>query len=146
MDMEKGKTAKGGRRPKQHPRTHRYVFRLDDLDNEKFLRLFEASGLDSKARFITAVLFEREIRTVRIDVQANDFYVRLTSLFGQFRSVGTNYNQVVKILYRNFSEKKAAAYLFKLEKQTAELAILCREVILLAEAFKSGYLDQGKEP
>ena len=49
-----------------------------------------------------------------------DFYIKLTELYGQFRAVGVNYNQIVKILYRNFSEKKAAAYLFKLEQQTAQ--------------------------
>ena len=50
-----------------------------------------------------------------------DFYIKLTELYGQFRAVGVNYNQIVKILYRNFSEKKAAAYLFKLEQQTAQM-------------------------
>ncbi|NDV85044.1 MobA protein, partial [Bacteroides sp. 51] len=34
-----------------------------------------------------------------------------------FRSVGTNYNQVVKELHSNFSEKKALALLYKLEKR-----------------------------
>ncbi|WDO12315.1 hypothetical protein MH928_13400 [Flavobacterium sp. WW92] len=144
--MENKKSPKGGRRPKLHPRTHRYVFRLDDTDNERFLRGFEASGLDSRARYITHILFSREIRTVRIDAEANDFHVRLTSLFGQFRAVGTNYNQVVKILYRNFSQKKAAAYLYKLEQQTAQLARCCTEVIALTESFKKEYLEKRNEP
>ncbi|MNK22305.1 hypothetical protein D3C87_405790 [compost metagenome] len=144
--MENNRSPRGGRRPKLHPRTHRYVFRLDDTDNEKFLRDFEASGLDSRARYITHVLFSREIRTVRIDAEANDFHVRLTSLFGQFRAVGTNYNQVVKILYRNFSQKKAAAYLYKLEQQTAQLAQLCTDVIALTESFKQEYLEKRGEP
>jgi hypothetical protein len=41
-----------------------------------------------------------------------DFYMRLTAYHSLFRSVGVNYNQVVKLLYRNFSEKKAAASSF----------------------------------
>lgn len=122
------------------------MFRLDDADNEKFLKGFEASGMDSRARYITAVLFSREIRTVRIDAGANDFHVRLTSFFGQFRAVGTNYNQVVKILYRNFSQKKAAAYLYKLEQQTVQLAQLCRDIVTLAEAFRKEYLDKRPGP
>jgi hypothetical protein len=35
--------------------------------------------------------------------------MRLTSFHSQFRSIGVNYNQIVKLLYKNFSEKKAAA-------------------------------------
>ncbi|HRP43543.1 MAG TPA: hypothetical protein PLU27_02135, partial [Ginsengibacter sp.] len=61
---------------------------------------------------------------------------------GQFRAVGVNYNQVVKILYRNFSEKKAAAYLFKLEKQTSELAKLCRDIIHLTKEFEAKHLNK----
>ena len=68
--------------------------------------------------------------------------MRLTTLFGQFRAVGTNYNQVVKILYRNFSEKKAAAYLYKLEKQTAEMAVLCQKIIQLTEEFEAKHLKK----
>ena len=68
--------------------------------------------------------------------------MRLTTLFGQFRGVGTNYNQVVKILYRNFSEKKASAYLYKLEKQTAEMAVLCQKIIGLTEEFEAKYLKK----
>ena len=119
---------KGGRNFKKNPSIHRYVFRLTDEENAKFLSLFEASGADNKAHFVTSILFEKPIKTVKIDMAAMDYYMRLTTLYGQFRSVGVNYNQIVKLLYRNFSEKKAAAYLFKLEKQTAELAKLCREI------------------
>ena len=76
---------------------------------------------------------------------AMDYYMRLTTLYGQFRSVGVNYNQIVKLLYRNFSEKKAAAYLFKLEKQTAELAKLCREITQLTEEFETNYLFKNEK-
>jgi hypothetical protein len=48
----------------------------------------------------------------------------------------------VKLLYRNFSEKKAAAYLYKLEKQTAEMAVLCQKIIHLAEEFQTKHLKK----
>lgn len=54
--------------------------------------------------------------------------MRLTTFHSQFRSVGVNYNQIVKLLYRSFSDKKAAAYLFKLEKETVKLASLCKQI------------------
>ena len=133
----------GGRKPKADPSTHRYVFRLTEQENAKFLSLFEASGLDTKAKFIVSILFAREIRAVKIDAAAMDYYMRLTTLYGQFRSVGVNYNQVVKILYHNFSEKKAAAYLYKLEKQTTELAVLCQKIIQLTAEFETNYLKNN---
>jgi hypothetical protein len=94
------------------------------------------------AHFITACVFQKGITTVTVDKAAMDYYMRLTTLFGQFRAVGTNYNQVVKILYRNFSEKKASAYLYKLEKQTAEMAVLCQKIIQLTEEFEAKYLKK----
>ena len=134
MDEQQNKKQhKGGRNPKKNPSIHRYVFRLTDDENAKFLSLFEASRADNKAQFITSILFEKQIKTVKVDMAAMDYYMRLTTLYGQFRAVGVNYNQIVKLLYRNFSEKKAAAYLFKLEKQTAELAKLCSDIIQLTE-------------
>ena len=136
---------KGGRNFKKNPSIHRYVFRLTDEENAKFLSLFEASGADNKAHFVTSILFEKPIKTVKIDMAAMDYYMRLTTLYGQFRSVGVNYNQIVKLLYRNFSEKKAAAYLFKLEKQTAELAKLCREITQLTEEFETKYLIKNEK-
>jgi hypothetical protein len=139
------KQHKGGRKPKKNPSIHRYVFRLTDEENEKFITRFEQSGLDNKAKFITAILFEKEIKTVKIDKAAMDFYMRLTTLYGQFRAVGINYNQVVKILYSRFSEKKAAAYLFKLEKQTIELSTLCKKITQLIGDFETKYLNKNEQ-
>ena len=135
------KQNKGGRKPKDNPSTLRHVFRLTEEENAKLLSIFEASGMTNKAKFIISVLFERGIKTVKIDKATLDFYMRLTSYHSQFRSIGVNYNQIVKLLYRNFSEKKAAAYLYKLEKQTAEMAALCQKIVQLSNEFKEKYLE-----
>lgn len=135
------KLNKGERTPKNNPSIHRHVFPLTEKENAKLLSLFESSGMTNKAKFIISVLFEREIKTVKIDKATLDFYMRLTSYHSQFRSIGVNYNQIVKLLYRNFSEKKAAAYLYKLEKQTAEMAALCQKIVQLSNEFKEKYLE-----
>lgn len=142
---EKKKHNRGGRKPKADPSIHRYVFRLTEEENAKFLSLFEASGADNKAQFVTSVLFEKPIKSVKVDMAVMDYYTRLTNFFGQFRAIGVNYNQIVKILYRNFSEKKASAYLFKLEKQTADLANLCREIMELTQEFEAKHLNKSDE-
>jgi hypothetical protein len=136
------KKNKGGRTPKTDPSIHRHVFRLTDEENTKLLSLFEASGMANKAKFIVALLFGKEMKSVKIDKGTVDFYMRLTSFHSQFRSIGVNYNQVVKLLYKNFSEKKAAAFLYKLEKQTAEMAVLCQKIIQLSEEFDAEYLKK----
>lgn len=139
------KRNKGGRKPKLNPSTHRHVFRLNDEENARLLSLFERSGMHNKAKFIISLLLEREIKTVKIDLQAMEYHTQLTKFFSLFRSIGVNYNQVVKILYRNFSEKKAAAYLYRLEKQTIEMAALCKNIIELTQEFESKYLLNDTE-
>ena len=122
-----------GRNKKINPTSFRYVFRLNEEENNQFLSLFEQSGMKVKAHFITSLLFNREIKVVKIDKSALDYYTKLTELYVQFRSVGVNYNQIVKILYRNFSEKKAAAYLYKLEKETTQMIAICKQILELSQ-------------
>lgn len=141
-DNKNKKQRRGGRKPKPDPSIHRHVFRLTDEENAKLLSLYEASGMPNKAKFIISLLFSKEMKSVKIDKGTVDFYMRLTSFHSQFRSVGVNYNQIVKLLYKNFSEKKAAAFLYKLEKQTAEMAMLCQKIIQITEEFEAKYLKK----
>jgi hypothetical protein len=136
------KQNKGGRTPKNDPSIHRHVFRLTDEENARLISLFETSGMTNKAKFIISLLFSKEMKSVKIDKGTVDFYMRLTSFHSQFRSIGVNYNQIVKLLYRHFSDKKAAAFLYKLEKQTAEMAVLCQKIIQITEEFETNHLKK----
>jgi len=49
---------------------------------------------------------------------------------------------VVKALHSNFSEKKALAFLYKLEKATTELSMLNRQVIDLTNECKELWLPK----
>ena len=46
-----------GRKVLADPRTHRYYLCLNDSENEKFLTMFEQSGMKNKAEFIFARIF-----------------------------------------------------------------------------------------
>ncbi len=129
----------GGRKPKLSKRDNRYVVRLTDEENARFLALFDASGLHTKAEYIAAVLLNRELKTVKIDKSGQDFYMRLTTFHAQFRAIGVNYNQIVKALKTNFTEKKALAFLYKLEKETAKLVELSRKIVTLSDEFKQKF-------
>ena len=136
MDNQKKYAGNHGRKPKPDKMRHRYVFRLDDGDNARFLALFDESGKATKAEFIVSALFGREIKVIKLDKGTQDFYMRLTTFHSQFRAIGTNYNQVVKELRCHFSEKKAMALLYKLEQQTVELVKLSREIVELSRELK----------
>jgi hypothetical protein len=104
--------------------------------------MFEQSGVQSKARFIAARVFGDEFRVVKIDRSAMEYVTKLTSFYAQFRSVGVNYNQVVKELHSNFSEKKALALLYKLEKTTIDLVEIGKKILELSEEFKEKWLQK----
>ncbi|MDM1045131.1 hypothetical protein HX004_09515 [Myroides sp. 1354] len=141
-EKNRNQIKKAGRKPKIDPAVHRYSFNLNDEDNAKFLALFDQSGMKITAHFITACIFQKTVKTVKIDIDAIEYHEKLTRFFSQFRAIGTNYNQIVKILYRNFSEKKAGTYLFKLEKETIELVKITKEVIRLTQEFEEKYLKK----
>jgi hypothetical protein len=137
---EPRKRGKGGRPLKNDPAKHRLTVNLTDTQHAGFLAMFEQSGVQSLSAFISARIFGDEFRVVKTDASAVEFTAKLTALHSQFRSVGVNYNQIVKELHSNFGEKKALALLYKLEKATVELAGIGREVMQLCERFKAKYL------
>lgn len=141
MNDHNGKPQKKtGRRPKADPAKIRYTISFNETEHSQFLELFDQSGMKVKAHFITSCIFEKTIKTIKVDKGTVDFYMRLTSFHSQFRAVGVNYNQIVKLLYHNFSEKKAAALLYKLEKQTIEMIDIFKKVKKLTEEFDEKHL------
>lgn len=141
-EKDRKQIKKTGRKPKIDPAVHRYSFNLNDEDNAKFLALFDQSGMKVIAHFITACIFQKTVKTVKIDMNAVEYHTGLTKFFGQFRGIATNYNQVVRLLNTSFSDKKASTYLFKLEKETAEMKELLLKVLILTDEFEKKYLNK----
>jgi hypothetical protein len=142
MSTEKKKQNQGGRPPKADPCRHYYAIVLNDADNVKFLALFDESGLKNKAHFITSCIFNRQLKVVKIDRAAMDYYMRLTTFHSQFRAIGVNYNQTVKAIKSTFTEKKALAFLYKLEKATLELVAIQRQIQELTAEFERKHLNK----
>jgi hypothetical protein len=140
MVTEKKQSNKGGRPAKTDPCRHRYSFKLNDVDNARFLAMIDEVGWTDKAKFIKTCLFKREIKYVKLDKAAMDYYMRLTTFHSQFRAIGVNYNQVVKHLKTTFSEKMALALLYKLEKATVELVTIQKQIVELTAEFEHKYL------
>ena len=142
MTTEKKKYNKGGRPPKTDPCRHRYSFKLNDVDNARFLAMFDETRWNDKAKFIKTVLFKKEIKYVKYDMAAIEYHTRLTNFYSQFRTIGVNYNQVVKHLKATFTEEMALALLYKLEKATIELVTLNRKIEELTKEFEEKYLTK----
>lgn len=140
MEEKKDKTpqgSKGGRKPGHDAAIYRYSVNFKAVQHARFLTLWEQSGVRSKAQFIAARVLDSEFRVVKTDRATMEYVGKLTALFAQFRSVGVNYNQVVHALNSNLSEKKALAFLFKLEKLTKELLEVSHRIVVLTEELKS---------
>jgi hypothetical protein len=69
----------------------------------------------------------------------------LTNFQSQYRAIGVNYNQVTKALKTTFTEKKALAFLYRLEQATRELVAINQKIIELTAEFERKYLNKRCE-
>ena len=91
-----------GRPLKKERASHCCMVRFTDTEFARFLTLYEQSGVPNRAVFIKARVFDETFRVIKVDRSLLDYYQKLTTLYGQFRSVGVNYNQAVFALKSNF--------------------------------------------
>lgn len=127
--------SRGGRRPKTDPSVNRYVVRFNAKENARFLAMFERSGLESKGAFIKNFIFQKPFKVYTIDENTRVFIDKLSSFNSLFRTLGISYDNVVKTLRDNFTEKKAMAALYKLEQLTIDLIRINGEIVDLARKF-----------
>ena len=143
-DKTMKKTSKYGRNPKLNPKTHCVMVRFDDMEWNRFLTMYEESQMYAKAVFLKAHFFGQKFKVLKVDKAMLGCCTKLSDFHAQFRGIGTNYNQVVKELRCHFSEKKAMALLYKLEKHTIDLVKLSREIMELSREMYAKW-EQRKE-
>lgn len=144
MYMEKttGTRTRTGRKPKHDPADRKYSFRLNTEENTRFEKMLAESGARDRTLFIKKSIFSGQLKVVRIDKATMDYYIKLTEFHKQFQAVGNNYNQVVRTLKNNFGEKRAMALLYKLEKLSIELMLICKKVIALTQEYEQKWLQR----
>lgn len=133
---------KGGRPHVANACTHNVMVRFDDLEWDSFIGMMEKANQDVKATFIKQLVFSRPFRVLKTDRSLAVFCAKLSEFFAQFRTVGVNYDLVVKELKSGFSENKAMTMLYKLEKATLEMTSVMHEVKELAKRFEAHWLQQ----
>ena len=137
------KNNKYGRNPKLNPKTHCVMVRFDDEEWNKFLTMYEESQVYAKAVFLKAHFFGQKFKVLKVDKAMVDYTTKLLDIDAQVRDVGTNYKQAVKELRCHFSEKKAMALLYKLERCTIELVKLSRKIIELSRNMEKCYQSKS---
>lgn len=140
--MKKTTRKRTGRKTKADPADRRYTFRLNHEENARFERLLADSGARDRTLFIKKSIFGGQLKVVKIDKATMDYYIRLTEFHRQFQAIGNNYNQVVRTLKNNFGEKRAMALLYRLEKMSVELMLVCKKVMALTQEYERKWLQR----
>ena len=127
---------KGGRNPKADPAVFRYSVRFNSNEHERFLRMFERSGMAHPSVFIKAQFFGETFHVVTFDKGLHEYYTKLSDFHAQFRMVGNNYNQTLKELKSHFSERRAMALTYKLEKYMQQLVEIASKILELTNEYR----------
>ena len=122
--------------------THCVMVRFDDLEWDSLTRMMEKADESVKATFIKKLIFGKPFKVLSTDKSLAVYCAKLSEFFAQFRTVGVNYDLVVKELKSGFSENKAMTMLYKLEKATLEMTSVMHEVKELAKRFEAQWLQQ----
>ena len=136
------KRNRGGRNPKLDPATNRYSVNFSSEEDMRFLKMYDHSGMTSKSAFIKAGIFGEPFHVVTFDKSQHEYYAKLSNFHSQFRMVGNNYNQTLKELKSHFSERRAAALVYKLEKYMMQLVQIMHKVIELTDKYRQKNLEK----
>ncbi len=127
---------RGGRNPKLDPAINRYSVNFSSEEDMRFLKMYDRSGMTSKSAFIKARIFGEPFHVVTFDKSKHECFVKLSEFHSQFRMVGNNYNQTLKELKSHFSERRAAALVYKLEKYMMQLVQVMTKVTELTDEYR----------
>lgn len=139
-NKNRGRKSKTGRKPISDPAIYRQDIRLNEIDNARFDTLFELSGFKYRGHFIKDKVLNTPYKRIEIDKSVGDYIIKLSQLRGQINGIGNNYNQLIQLLKEKLGERKALAYLFKLEKATVEMVQLYKEIELKTQELEKKWL------
>ena len=86
--MSEKRRNKGGRNPKLDPAVFRYTVRFSEEEHNRFLSMFEKSGVNAKSVFLKAHFFGQPFRVLVMDRTLLDYCTRLSAFHAQYRMVG----------------------------------------------------------
>ena len=103
----------------------------DVKDQLRAIDLYNKSGAVSKSDFVRARILGESFKVITVDKSAVEYHRKLSELTAQVHKIGTNYNQVVRLVRLYTAEKSVKALLHELIRQTKELTVLQEKAVSL---------------
>lgn len=108
----------------------------DPKDQIRVIDLYQKSGSMSKSEFVRARLLGEHFKVIMVDKSAVEYYRKLSELTAQVHKIGTNYNQVVRLMHLYTAEKSVKALLQELILLTKELTVLQEQTVSLTVDYR----------
>ena len=108
----------------------------DPKDQIRVIDLYQKSGSKSKSEFVRARLLGEHFKVITVDKSAVEYYRKLSELTAQVHKIGTNYNQVVRLMHLYTAEKSVKALLRELINLTNEIKSIQEQAMDLTIAFR----------
>ena len=108
----------------------------DPKDQIRVIDLYQKSGSMSKSEFVRARLLGEHFKVITVDKSAVEDYRKLSELTAQVHKIGTNYNQVVRLMHLYTAEKSVKALLRELINLTNEIKSIQEQAMDLTIAFR----------
>ena len=103
----------------------------DPKEQLRVIELYHRSGSKSKSEFVRARLLGEHFKVITVDNSAVEYHRKLSELTAQVHKIGTNYNQVVRLMHLYTAEKSVRTLLQELIRQTKELTALQEKTVSL---------------
>ncbi|PIK18278.1 hypothetical protein CTI16_03825 [Prevotella intermedia] len=127
----------GHRNTVEVPHWDRWDTRMPNVkDQLRAVDLYNKSGAISKSDFVRARILGESFKVITVDKSAVEYYRKLSELTAQVHKIGTNYNQVVRLMHLYTAEKSVKALLQELIQQTKELTVLQEKNLKLSNEYK----------
>lgn len=135
MDNEVKKTEKGSK--------ERFIsMRMSESEMIELNRILNEMGIKNRTDYIKSCIFSKNIKVQKMDWNVVVYVKMLNNLQSEYQAIGNNYNQATKAIHTAFTEKKALAFLYKLEQATIELIKVNKEIIQLSKEFQEKWLQK----
>ena len=108
----------------------------DPKDQIRVIDLYHKSGSKSKSEFVRARLLGEHFKVITVDKSAVEYYRKLSELTTQVHKIGTNYNQVIRLMHLYTAEKSVKALLRELINLTNEIKSIQEQAMDLTIAFR----------
>ena len=108
----------------------------DPKDQIRVIDLYHKSGSMSKSEFVRARLLGEHFKVITVDKSAVEYHRKLSELIAQVHKIGTNYNQVVRLMHLYTAEKSVKALLRELINLTNEIKSIQEQAMDLTIAFR----------